>query len=221
MSDRVIDAIRDVDPCPEELSAPPIEFMLRRLGDEPVDAGPPAPRRHPRGTMFAVAVPGAVAVAIAVLAIVVLGHARHAGRTAGPAGSGLAGMACRSQVRDRVLPRWARAGFSEARPRMHYAIGQSGRIAAIVWTTLDSPPAAGHTNKILWVSRVAPRAAGRFTIQAQRMGGANPVGAPVTRILAQGPGPSIINLPAPGCWRMTLHWSGWTDHVDLQYEPDG
>jgi hypothetical protein len=221
MSDRLIDAIREVDPCPDELSAPPIDLMRRRLRDEPADAGPAVAPRHTSVTALAVAVPSAVAIAVAVWAIVVLGHARHGGRTAGPGGSGVALIACRSQVRDRVLPRWARAGFTEARPRMHYAIGQSGRIAAILWTPLDSPSAATHTNKILWVSRVAARAGGRFTIQAQRMVGATRVGEPVKRTVPAGPGPSIINLPSPGCWRMTLHWSGWTDHIDLRYRTPG
>jgi hypothetical protein len=32
-----------------------------------------------------------------------------------------------------------------------------------------------------------------------------------------GPGPSGINLPAPGCWRLALRWSGRTDELDLQY----
>ena len=46
-------------------------------------------------------------------------------------------------------------------------------------------------------------------------------GAPVGRAVHGGPGPSIINLPAPGCWRLTLRWSGWTDQLDLRYTRPG
>ena len=37
------------------------------------------------------------------------------------------------------------------------------------------------------------------------------------RTVAGGPGPSIINLPASGCWRLTLRWSGRADSLDLAY----
>jgi hypothetical protein len=29
--------------------------------------------------------------------------------------------------------------------------------------------------------------------------------------------PSIINLPAPGCWTLHLSWSGHTDQLKLRY----
>jgi hypothetical protein len=32
-----------------------------------------------------------------------------------------------------------------------------------------------------------------------------------------GPGPSIVDLPSPGCWALTLRWSGHVDHLDLEY----
>ena len=32
-----------------------------------------------------------------------------------------------------------------------------------------------------------------------------------------GPGPSIIDLPAPGCWTLHLSWSGHTDELQLRY----
>jgi hypothetical protein len=130
-------------------------------------------------------------------------------------------FACRSEVRLGVLPVWARAGFSEARPRMRYELGRSGRIAMIQWGALDAPPAANHNNKILWVSHVSTRAGSPLRILAQRMTGSRRDGAPVRRAVEGGPGPSIINLPAPGCWRLTLRWSSWTDQLDLRYTRPG
>jgi hypothetical protein len=104
---------------------------------------------------------------------------------------------------------------------MRYELGASGRIAAIPFGTLNSPPAADHTNKILWVSHVSPRSEGSLRILAQRMTGTRRAGTPVMRAVNGGPGPSIINLPSPGCWRLTLRWSGWTDQLDLQYNQPG
>jgi hypothetical protein len=49
------------------------------------------------------------------------------------------------------------------------------------------------------------------------MNESSPVGAPVTRKVSGGPGPSIVNLPSPGCWRLTLRWSGRADSLDLSY----
>ena len=43
------------------------------------------------------------------------------------------------------------------------------------------------------------------------------MGKPVSRTVAGGPGPSIIDLPAAGCWRMALTWSGHSDSIDLRY----
>jgi hypothetical protein len=126
--------------------------------------------------------------------------------------------ACASQVADAVLPEWARAGFSGSHPRLPYALSRNGRIAAIVFGyPLLSPPAKNRNNKILWVERHPSQAPTALWIHAQRMTGMRPIGHPVTRIVAHGPGPSIINLPAAGCWRLTLTWSGRSDTLDLRY----
>jgi hypothetical protein len=134
----------------------------------------------------------------------------------GPAPSRVS--ACASQVRTGVLPQWARGGFSDPKPQMPYELGRGGNIAALVWGfPLLSPPPRTHNNKILWVSRVSTQPGSNLRIAAQRMQGTHPVGAPVSRTVAGGPGPSIINLPASGCWRLTLRWSGRVDSLDLAY----
>ena len=220
MNDSVIDAIRRVDPCPAELAPPPIETVRRRLGEEQAGSAPPVSPRRPGLARLALILSSATAVAVAVLAIALLGHAWRVGSPAvrGALGKGVPGVpACRPQVQVGVLPVWARAGFSDSRPQMPYVLGRSGRIAAILWGTLDSPPAADHNNKILWVSRVPVRPGDDLTIRAQRMAGSDRLGGPVDRTVTGGPGPSIVNLPAAGCWRLTLRWSGWTDHIDLRY----
>jgi hypothetical protein len=126
---------------------------------------------------------------------------------------------CHSSVQTGVLPVWARGGFSEAKPRLPHVVGRSGEIAALVFGyPLLSPPSAKRSNKILWAARRSVRYSD-LRIEAQRMVGTRSVGKAVARTVKGGPGPSIINLPAPGCWRLKLRWSGRSDQLDLQYRP--
>jgi len=166
----------------------------------------------------------AVTLAVAGSAILLLGHG-HRAFSRLPASANSNAVAnpgqCRSVVHHGVLPPWARAGFSDPKPRMRYVLGASGRIAALLFAALTSPPAADHNNKILWVSHVATHDGHDLRIQAQRMAGTKPLGAAVSRAVPGGPGPSIINLPSPGCWRLSLHWSRSTDTLDLQYTAPG
>jgi hypothetical protein len=149
--------------------------------------------------------------------IVALMAAGAAAVAPGAAGSSTA-PACHSVVHKGVLPSWARTGFSDPRPRLPHVLGRSGKIAALVFGyPLRSPPVKDRGNKILWVSHRAVKPLSDLRIHAQRMEGRRRVGRPVTRVVVGGPGPSGINLPAPGCWRLTLHWSGRTDELDLRY----
>ncbi len=126
--------------------------------------------------------------------------------------------ACHSVVHKGVLPTWARTGFSDPRPRLPHVIGRSDEIAALVFGyPLRSPPGKKVANKILWVSRRAVKPLSDLRIRAQRMEGRRRVGRPVTRVVVGGPGPSGIDLPAPGCWRLSLRWSGRSDELDLRY----
>ena len=111
---------------------------------------------------------------------------------------------CAARVVDGVLPSWARAGFSESKPRMRFELGTDHEIAAILWADpLLVPPSATYNNKILWVSHVSTNGS-PLLISAQRMNGSQSIGQAVRRRVTGGPGPSIINLPAAGCWRFNL-----------------
>lgn len=134
------------------------------------------------------------------------------------AGSSTRAPACHSVVDHGVLPTWARTGFSDPRPRLPHVVGRLGEIAALVFGyPLRAPPVKDRGNKILWVSRRTVRPLSDLRIRAQRMEGRRRVGHAVTRVVVGGPGPSGINLPAPGCWRLTLRWSGRSDQLDLRY----
>jgi hypothetical protein len=49
------------------------------------------------------------------------------------------------------------------------------------------------------------------------MRGTRAIGRPVTRVVPGGPGPSIIDLPAAGCWRVDASWGRHRDQLDLNY----
>jgi hypothetical protein len=127
---------------------------------------------------------------------------------------------CSTTVDLGVLPVWARAGFSDPKPKMPHVIGRSGDIAAIIFGyPLLFPESKTRANKILWVSRVHQRPLDDLYIRAQRMSGTHPIGREVSRVILNGPGPSYVNLPSAGCWRLHLRWSGHTDTLDLPVRP--
>jgi hypothetical protein len=112
-----------------------------------------------------------------------------------------------------------RAGFGSG-ARVTHAIGERGAIGAVLWNKpLYSPPAQHVNNKILWVSRHVSKSVAPMWIKMQKMDGTQLIGAPVRRIVANGPGPSYVDAPSAGCWRLTLTWSGRKDTLDLSYVP--
>lgn len=119
---------------------------------------------------------------------------------------------CGSPVETGPLPEWARTGFS-GDARMPHVLGDRGEIvAAIFGHPLSVSRPEGPTNKILWVSR-ADDPPGDLVIEAELDGS----DTSVTQRVTGGPGPSIVDLPQPGCWHLTLNWSGRTDTLDLSY----
>ena len=139
--------------------------------------------------------------------------------SAAPAGAATQAPAvCAPSVQNGVLPPWARGGFSGTRPKIAHITGASGSIMAILFAQpLEAPPAKTHNNKILWVPREDINTYTNLRISAQRMDGTRNLGKPVTRVVGGGPGPSIIDLPAAGCWRFDLKWAGHRDTLDLRY----
>lgn len=161
---------------------------------------------------------------LAVSAIFLVGNGRNGGVGTVPSSQPTEGIpgavvaSCQPMVTDAVLPAWARAGFSDPEPKARHVIGESGAIAAILFgPALFSPPDTEVSNKILWVSK-EPAGETSLVISAQRMDGSAKVGDPVERQVDGGPGPSTIDLPEAGCWRLTLSWSGRTDQLDLAYQ---
>ncbi len=123
---------------------------------------------------------------------------------------------CAGQPPVSPLPVWARSGFSPAGQAMPHVLGEAGNIVAILWASRDalhSPALQDRSNKILWVSRIPLTGADPLIIKATLAGSTRTATASVSG----GPGPSIIDLPAPGCWTLHLSWSGHTDELKLRY----
>ena len=123
---------------------------------------------------------------------------------------------CTGQPPLSPLPAWAQAGFSPADRAMPHVQGEAGNIVAILWASRDalhSPPLQDRSNKILWVSRIPLTGPDPLVIKATLAGSTRTA----TVSVPGGPGPSIIDLPAPGCWTLHLSWSGHTDELDLRY----
>ncbi len=120
---------------------------------------------------------------------------------------------CASSVQTGPLPPWARSGFSGDGSSFRHAEGLGGAVVGVVFGyPLASPPRPSRQNKILWVAK-DPQS-GPLHIRAQ-LDGSGPV---VEREVGFGGGQSIIDLPSPGCWRLTLAWGKtMTDAVDLPY----
>jgi hypothetical protein len=121
---------------------------------------------------------------------------------------------CARQPPVSPLPVWARSGFNPPDTAMPHVMGAAGNIVAILWATHDAlhaPPLPNPHNKILWVSRFF--SPGPMTIRATLAGSTRTA----TVSLPNGPGPSYVNMPAPGCWTLHLTWGGHTDQLSLRY----
>ena len=119
---------------------------------------------------------------------------------------------CRTSVTKTVLPEWARGGFSDPKPVMPFVTSASGNVVAILFgNELSSPQRADIANKVLWVWHQYPT---DLNIHATaRLEGTGPA---VTDGLPTPAGPSYVDLPSPGCWRLTLTWTGGSDTIDLR-----
>lgn len=105
-----------------------------------------------------------IALLLASVALVSCGAPAPTGGFATPVAA-----ACIPRIDRGVLPDWARAGFSEAEPKVPHVVGASGQVAAILFgDPLSSPPSDGRANKILWVARQAYASATQLAISAQR-----------------------------------------------------
>ncbi|MEE3921497.1 hypothetical protein V2I01_34350 [Micromonospora sp. BRA006-A] len=138
--------------------------------------------------------------------------------TSGPAATGPAvPAACAERLETGRLPDWADAGFTGDTRVRHVSAPGATSWRSCSRTRWCTRAATARTTRSSGWRPAGPEPAPRtpLVITATRDG----TDTPVVREVAGGPGPSIVDLPAAGCWRLRLDWSGRTDTMDLVYRP--
>ncbi len=118
-------------------------------------------------------------------------------------------------------PGWAQGGWTHTQGTpwpVPWAMGSPGDAVAFVFAVQLVAGAGarpdGAANKVLWVVRDA---AAPFVVEGRPLGQSQPV------VRVPG-GPSIVDVPSPGCWTFRMLWSGGGAHistVNLQVLPTG
>jgi hypothetical protein len=97
---------------------------------------------------------------------------------------------------------------------VRYVPGENERILAVIFAdSLQAADGPEPVNKVLFVAREPLNGPTPLTIEARLDG----TGVTVRRERAEGPGPGSLDLPLPGCWRLSLKWAGKSDTIDLEY----
>ena len=176
-------------------------------------------RRRVRRRRLVLASAAAVATsAVAVTGVVALPDGGLRGSPAASSGTVTAAPSCSAPGTRALLPEWARGGFSDPEPVMPFVLSSSGNVVAILFgDTLTSPPRPDVANKVLWVWRNPPL----ISTQARMTARLDGTGRPVTAGLPSPVGPSYVDLPAPGCWHVTLTWPGGSDTLKLSVVSPG
>ena len=125
-----------------------------------------------------------------------------------------------TQLLEGPAPAWiGRATDANTPAFLPFAVSDQGNAAGFLFGyPLTAPSRPDMSNKILWVVRT-PRDGQALVITARRVGASRPV-VHVQLPADSVPGeiyPSIIDVPAPGCWHFTLRWHHASATVDLQY----
>lgn len=140
--------------------------------------------------------------------------AETASSTVSPAGPAAPETPCQSVVTRDALPTWARAGFSGDGSGTPHVISERGDLIAVLF---NYPPVSSANpdegTKILWKSRLPQEPMQPLRIEATLAG----TTTTLIREVPEGPGPSSIQLPTPGCWQLVLSWSGHQDRMTLRF----
>jgi len=160
-------------------------------------------------------IPMLVGVAVAVAATACTGQSSDAHSAPATAGPTARPAGCTAAVTNGSLPIWARAGFTPSTQSVLHMSGAVGDIVGVLFgQPLRVPASPGRANKILWISRVPVPVGSTLAIHATLEN----TGLTVDRQVAGGPGPSVIDVPRPGCWSFDLAWSGHVDRLSVPYE---
>lgn len=178
-----------------------LEQLAQRAPISPLD---PAPiRRASRRRRWLIAGP-----VVAVLTVVGIVLSTALSQPGGPMVADPAASSTCAPLQTGAPPVWAREGFTK-NSYPPFATSSSGGVVAIVFgDPLSAPPATDHTNKILWVVQGAT---GDIMLTG-RLEGSDRV---VTRVIPAGP--SIVDMPAVGCWHLDLRIGDRQDSIRLRW----
>ena len=116
-------------------------------------------------------------------------------------------------------PAWTAAAWSDSSPgfRIPYALASNGAAGAFFFArTLRAGHPTNPSNKILWIVRF-PRDGNPLTIMA-RLGTDSSEVVRASWPADSEPGeiyPSEVDLPKPGCWRLSLAWGPHRATIDI------
>jgi hypothetical protein len=120
-------------------------------------------------------------------------------------------------------PVWAQGGWSVAKGTrwpVRWTLGTQGDTVAYLFATQlvagGSPRADGSQNKVLWEAKASPSGA-NVLVEGHPLGSSQPV------VTIAG-GPSITDVPTPGCWTFRLSWASNGQHsstINLEVLPAG
>ena len=141
---------------------------------------------------------------VAVVSLVVLGLGRT-DHVAGPLADSRTAGSAGAPLGPEPLPSWALSGFSDPTATPPFGRSASGDLVAIAFTNPLQAAASAQDpqNKTLWVVKRTPSQATdllKITAQPENTDQLTEVD------LHESPGPSIVDLPTPGCWVMQLRW---------------
>ena len=161
--------------------------------------------------------PGVSAVAMALLLAACGGSARAPARTSS---FNVGGRGVPAPIHHGPPPAWTAAAWSDSSPgfTVPYALASDDAAGAFF---VANPLRAGHprnpSNKVLWIVRF-PRDGHSLTITA-RLSTHPSDKVQISRPADSSPGeiyPSYVDLPNPGCWRLSLAWGPHRARIDVQ-----
>lgn len=119
-------------------------------------------------------------------------------------------------------PHWT--GPASPPADLPYVVSREGNLVGVVFGhPLQAPPrSAERNNKILWIVR-EPRNGSDLRLTLSLAGRAGPP-VTVSRPANSSPGeiyPSIVDVPAAGCWTVVAEWDGHRATLELAYGEAG
>lgn len=134
-----------------------------------------------------------------------------------------AGGCAGTVLTDAVPPAWAQGGWTVAKGTpwpVPWAYGTHNDTLAYLFATQlvagVSPRVDGSQNKVLWEAKDSPSGA-NVLVEGRPLGKSEPV------VTIAG-GPSITDVPTPGCWTFRLSWGSNGEHsstINLEVVPAG